>query len=131
MRENVYISIHTYNVIIMKFRCTYLLIYNNNNKNAFIHILRYMACFSVLHIRWESMGVICFFYVLSAAYPAVYGQFPQAIPQPMSAVAPAQREGKAQKIPQQKKKKTSNKSTQYKNQKKKIEKRKSNRQKDK
>ncbi|XP_060525136.1 CUGBP Elav-like family member 4 isoform X2 [Cylas formicarius] len=26
------------------------------------------------------------------AYPAVYGQFPQAIPQPMSAVAPAQRE---------------------------------------
>ncbi|KAJ8930366.1 hypothetical protein NQ314_016844 [Rhamnusium bicolor] len=28
-----------------------------------------------------------------AAYPAVYGQFPQAIPQPMSAVAPAQREG--------------------------------------
>ncbi|CAH1101551.1 unnamed protein product [Psylliodes chrysocephalus] len=27
------------------------------------------------------------------AYPAVYGQFPQAIPQPMSAVAPAQREG--------------------------------------
>lgn len=31
---------------------------------------------------------------LSAAYPAVYGQFPQAIPQPMSAVAPAQREGK-------------------------------------
>lgn len=31
---------------------------------------------------------------LSSAYPAVYGQFPQAIPQPMSAVAPAQREGK-------------------------------------
>jgi hypothetical protein len=28
------------------------------------------------------------------AYPAVYGQFPQAIPQPMAAVAPAQREGK-------------------------------------
>ncbi|KAJ8979963.1 hypothetical protein NQ317_006408 [Molorchus minor] len=27
------------------------------------------------------------------AYPAVYGQFPQAIPPPMSAVAPAQREG--------------------------------------
>lgn len=44
----------------------------------------------------ESMGVICFFLsFLSAAYPAVYGQFPQAIPQPMSAVAPAQREGKA------------------------------------
>lgn len=38
------------------------------------------------------MGVICLY--LSAAYPAVYGQFPQAIPQPMSAVAPAQREGK-------------------------------------
>lgn len=34
--------------------------------------------------------VLCF----SAAYPTVYGQFPQAIPQPMSAVAPAQREGK-------------------------------------
>ncbi|KAJ8921787.1 hypothetical protein NQ315_008413 [Exocentrus adspersus] len=30
------------------------------------------------------------------AYPAVYGQFPQAIPQPMSAVAPAQREDKIQ-----------------------------------
>lgn len=44
----------------------------------------------------ESMGVIFFFVLyLSAAYPAVYGQFPQAIPQPMSAVAPAQREGKA------------------------------------
>lgn len=28
------------------------------------------------------------------AYPAVYGQFPQAIPQPLAAVAPAQREGK-------------------------------------
>ncbi|XP_058806447.1 CUGBP Elav-like family member 4 isoform X3 [Phymastichus coffea] len=28
-----------------------------------------------------------------AAYPAVYGQFPQAIPQPMAAVAPQQREG--------------------------------------
>ncbi|KAF3423830.1 hypothetical protein E2986_02605 [Frieseomelitta varia] len=27
------------------------------------------------------------------AYPAVYGQFPQAIPQPMTAVAPTQREG--------------------------------------
>lgn len=41
----------------------------------------------------ESLGVICLH--LSAAYPAVYGQFPQAIPQPMSAVAPTQREGKA------------------------------------
>ncbi|ENN73831.1 hypothetical protein YQE_09565, partial [Dendroctonus ponderosae] len=29
----------------------------------------------------------------AAAYPAVYGQFPQAIPQPVSAIAPAQREG--------------------------------------
>ncbi|XP_052566071.1 CUGBP Elav-like family member 4 isoform X5 [Culex pipiens pallens] len=27
------------------------------------------------------------------AYPAVYGQFPQAIPQPIAAIAPAQREG--------------------------------------
>ncbi|XP_066582614.1 CUGBP Elav-like family member 4 isoform X3 [Prorops nasuta] len=27
------------------------------------------------------------------AYPAVYGQFPQAIPQPLTAVAPTQREG--------------------------------------
>ncbi|XP_050306015.1 CUGBP Elav-like family member 4 isoform X11 [Anthonomus grandis grandis] len=27
-----------------------------------------------------------------AAYPAIYGQFPQAIPQPVSAMAPAQRE---------------------------------------
>lgn len=30
---------------------------------------------------------------LQTAYPAVYGQFPQAIPQPMAAVA-SQREGK-------------------------------------
>lgn len=30
----------------------------------------------------------------NAAYPAVYGQFPQAIPQPLAAVAPSQREGK-------------------------------------
>jgi hypothetical protein len=30
------------------------------------------------------------------AYPAVYGQFPQAIPQPIAAV-PAQREGKKSK----------------------------------
>ncbi|XP_043793909.1 CUGBP Elav-like family member 4 isoform X10 [Apis laboriosa] len=29
----------------------------------------------------------------TSAYPAVYGQFPQAIPQPMTAVAPTQREG--------------------------------------
>ncbi|XP_017789599.1 PREDICTED: CUGBP Elav-like family member 4 [Habropoda laboriosa] len=29
----------------------------------------------------------------SVAYPAVYGQYPQAIPQPMTAVAPTQREG--------------------------------------
>lgn len=43
----------------------------------------------------ESIGVICLY--LSAAYPAVYGQFPQAIPQPISAVAPAQREGKNKK----------------------------------
>lgn len=28
------------------------------------------------------------------AYPAVYGQFPQAIPQPLAAVASSQREGK-------------------------------------
>lgn len=28
------------------------------------------------------------------AYPAVYGQFPQAIPPQIAAVAPAQREGK-------------------------------------
>lgn len=33
-------------------------------------------------------------FVIVAAYPAVYGQFPQAIPQPMTAVAPTQREGK-------------------------------------
>ncbi|KAK1137031.1 CUGBP Elav-like member 4 [Melipona bicolor] len=32
-------------------------------------------------------------FVTVAAYPAVYGQFPQAIPQPMTAVAPTQREG--------------------------------------
>lgn len=41
----------------------------------------------------ECIGVICLY--LLAAYPAVYGQFSQTIPQPISAVAPAQREGKA------------------------------------
>lgn len=30
----------------------------------------------------------------NAAYPAVYGQFPQVIQQPLAAVAPSQREGK-------------------------------------
>lgn len=35
------------------------------------------------------------------AYPAVYGQFPQAIPQPIAAV-PAQREGKRHLTTQQK-----------------------------
>lgn len=34
-------------------------------------------------------------FIIVAAYPAVYGQFPQAIPQPMAAVAPQQREGKS------------------------------------
>lgn len=33
-------------------------------------------------------------FVIVAAYPTVYSQFPQAIPQPMTAVAPTQREGK-------------------------------------
>lgn len=31
---------------------------------------------------------------LNTAYPAVYGQFPQVIPQPLATVAPSQREGK-------------------------------------
>lgn len=44
---------------------------------------------SHLNMVWVWIYVIC-----SAAYPAVYGQFPQAIPQPVSAMAPAQREGK-------------------------------------
>lgn len=35
---------------------------------------------------------------LNAAYPAVYGQFPQAIPQPLAAVAPSQREGKFKNV---------------------------------
>lgn len=39
------------------------------------------------------------------AYPAVYGQFPQAIAQPIAAVAPAQREGKNDKQKKKKKKK--------------------------
>lgn len=38
------------------------------------------------HFKW-----IVKYYL--TAYPAVYGQFPQAIPQPIAAV-PAQREGK-------------------------------------
>lgn len=45
-------------------------------------------------IALMEMYFVLFCLCLSAAYPAVYGQFPQAIPQPMSAVAPAQREGK-------------------------------------
>lgn len=35
-----------------------------------------------------------FLFFIVAAYPTVYGQFSQAIPQPMTAVAPTQREGK-------------------------------------
>lgn len=61
-----------------------------------------MACFVALMGKYGCD----LFYVLSAAYPAVYGQFPQAIPQPMSAVAPAQREGKAHKNHPKKKCKT-------------------------
>lgn len=30
------------------------------------------------------------------AYPAVYGQYPQAIPQPIAAIPTSQREGKSQ-----------------------------------
>lgn len=33
-------------------------------------------------------------YLYNAAFPAVYGQFPQALPPPLAAVAPTQREGK-------------------------------------
>lgn len=41
------------------------------------------------------VDVHCFLIVnYLTAYPAVYGQFPQAIPQPLAAVAPSQREGK-------------------------------------
>lgn len=41
------------------------------------------------------VDVLCFLIVnYLTAYPAVYGQFPQAIPQPLAAVAPTQREGK-------------------------------------
>lgn len=50
---------------------------------------RYFYCVLLMYI--------CFFdckFVNLTAYPAVYGQFPQAIPQPIAAVAPAQREGK-------------------------------------
>lgn len=42
--------------------------------------------------------VLCYLIVnlciYTTAYPAVYGQFPQALPQPLAAVAPSQREGK-------------------------------------
>lgn len=41
--------------------------------------------------------VIWLLNILLTAYPAVYGQFPQAIPQPIAAV-PAQREGKKSPI---------------------------------
>lgn len=44
-----------------------------------------------MYCRW------CIFVLIVnylTAYPAVYGQFPQAIPQPMATVAPTQREGK-------------------------------------
>lgn len=33
-------------------------------------------------------------FIYNAAFPAVYGQFPQALPPPLAAVAPTQREGK-------------------------------------
>lgn len=46
-------------------------------------------------IGWIGCDFVIFvFMYVTAAYPAVYGQFPQAIPQPISAVPPAQREGK-------------------------------------
>lgn len=41
------------------------------------------------------MLIIINIVVIVAAYGAVYGQFPQAIPPPMTAVAPTQREGKS------------------------------------
>lgn len=62
--------------------------------------------YSVLDIYDECNGYykclvwlmfLCFFWLCQhylTAYPAVYGQFPQAIPQPMTTVAPSQREGK-------------------------------------
>lgn len=49
-----------------------------------------LSCMCIVVTEWVWFCFLC----LSSAYPAVYGQFPQAIPQPMSAVAPAQREGK-------------------------------------
>lgn len=55
-----------------------------------------ILCMIVMHL----CGIGCDFLLhLSAAYPAVYGQFPQAIPQPMSAVPPTQREGKDMLLP--------------------------------
>lgn len=41
------------------------------------------------------MSVMC----CGTAYPAVYGQFPQAIAQPMAGVAASQREGKYLTLP--------------------------------
>lgn len=42
---------------------------------------------------YHCFSFTCYKYT-NAAYPAVYGQFPQAIPPPLAAVAPSQREGK-------------------------------------
>lgn len=51
----------------------------------------------LLDVRWCTFIFSFVFLIpkyLNAAYPAVYGQFPQVIPQPLAAVAPSQREGK-------------------------------------
>lgn len=52
---------------------------------------------SIYKCCWCLFVFDCYKYYLTA-YPAVYGQFPQAIPQPIAAVAPAPREGKTLNI---------------------------------
>lgn len=60
--------------------------------------LTYYSFLSIKKIKEKNCLFLMYLCILIVnyltAYPAVYGQFPQAIPQPMAAVAPAQREGK-------------------------------------
>lgn len=58
------------------------------------HCIEPLICVCLLYVCNVSR---CLLYVgVLTAYPAVYGQFAQAIPQPIAAVAASQREGNYQ-----------------------------------
>lgn len=75
------------------------LLTKTNPFEIFPHIYTYLyLSFSVkCLLMYHCFFFYCYNYS-NAAYPAVYGQFPQAIPQPLAAVAPSQREGKFRNV---------------------------------